>query len=70
MLITRQAYMGDPRSVVCPTTAGRIGRVCLTGDAGGGCGEPGVRIAGLIQRETGERMIVEDEIRESFRGAH
>ncbi|KAI7777163.1 F-box domain-containing protein [Diaporthe eres] len=64
------AYMGGPPSVVCPITAGHIGRVSLTVDAGGGCGGPGVRTAGVIQRETGQRMLAEDEMRESCRGAH
>lgn len=70
MLIIRQAYMGGPPSVVCPTTAGHIGRVSLMVDAGGGCGGPGARTAGVIQRETGQRMLAEDEMRESCRGAH
>lgn len=36
-------------------------------DAGGGCGEPGDRIAGGIQRETGQQMSAEDEMRGSYR---
>lgn len=62
--------MAGPPSAACPTTAGHIRRVSQAmADAGGGCGEPGAKIAGDIPRVTKQRTSVGEEMRGSCREA-